>query len=134
MSTITNPRSEINDNQNPQPSESNINESTGVHASTNVNLDSDQHEHPLRASDMSELRNPAKPFSQNRLNLDETIVSDEDFEDEHYHTNFAQLSFKTHDTTPVVRYKVVNMFTLSFSTFKCINERTPDKNSGPIFK
>ena len=34
---------------------------------------------------MHELRNPAKPFCQNRFKLDETIVSNEDFEEEDYH-------------------------------------------------
>ena len=38
--------------------------------------DEDQH---LRVSDMKELRNPARPFNQNTSNLDETIISNEDF-------------------------------------------------------
>ena len=38
---------------------------------------------------MSELRNPAQPFCQNWLNLDETIISNEDSEEE-YHTTQNQ--------------------------------------------
>ena len=34
---------------------------------------------------MHELRKPAKPFCQNRFELDETIVSNEDSEEEDYH-------------------------------------------------
>ena len=56
-STITNPRSEIDG----------------------------MHEAPLRASQMHELRNPARPIHQNIQNMNETIVSNEDSEEEDYH-------------------------------------------------
>ena len=84
-STITNPRSESNETQSTQPSGSG-NRSLGVHASENDNSDSENEDsHPIRASNMHELRNPARPFCQNRFELDETIVSNEDSEEEVYH-------------------------------------------------
>ena len=39
---------------------------------------------------MHELRNPARPFCQNRFELDETIVSNEDSEEEDYHNGFIE--------------------------------------------
>ena len=84
VSTITNPRSKINDTQNQQPSGSKVNKFNGVHASSNVNLDSDEDEDPLRASVVNEWRNPAILY-QNRLNLDETMVLEEDSEEEDFH-------------------------------------------------
>ena len=84
-STITNPRSESNETQNNQPSGSR-NRSMGVHASENENSDSENEDnHPIRASNMHELRNPARPFCQNRFELDGTLVSNEDSEEEDYH-------------------------------------------------
>ena len=84
-STITNLRSESNETQNTQPSGSR-DRSIGVHASVNDNSDSENEDsHPIRASNMHELRNPAKPFCQNRFELNETIVSNEDSEEEEYH-------------------------------------------------
>ena len=50
----------------------------GVHASFYVNSYLEEDDHPLGASDMNELRNPAKPFCQNDLTLHETMVSNED--------------------------------------------------------
>ena len=85
-STITNPRSETNETQNTQPSGSR-DRSIGVHASVNDNSDSENEDsHPIRASNMHELRNPAKPFCQNRFELNETMVSNEDSEEEDYHS------------------------------------------------
>ena len=82
-STITNPRSEINGTQNSQPSGSKSNRSNGVHASNLENSDTeDEDDHPLRASEMHELRNAARPVYQNIPNLDGTIVSNEDSEEE----------------------------------------------------
>ena len=84
-STITNPRSESNETQNNQPSGSR-NRSIGVRASENENSDSENKDnHPIRASNMHELRDPARPFCQNRFELDETLVSNEDSEEEDYH-------------------------------------------------
>ena len=81
-STITNPRSESNETQITQPSGSR-NRPIGVHASENDNSDSENEDsHPIRASNMHELRNPTIPFCQNRFELDETIVSNEDSEEE----------------------------------------------------
>ena len=85
-STITNPRSEINGMQNSQPSGSKSIRSNGVHASNIENSDTEnEDDHPLRASDMRELRNPARPLCQNEPNLDGTIISEGDSEEEDYH-------------------------------------------------
>ena len=85
-STITNPRSEINEMQNSQPSGSKSIRSNGVHASNIEKSDTEnEDDHPLRASDMRELRNPARPLCQNEPNLDETIISEGDSEEEDYH-------------------------------------------------
>ena len=51
-STVTNPRSEINENRDPQPSGSKAKRSIGVHASNNENSDSENEDYPLRASKM----------------------------------------------------------------------------------
>ena len=85
-STITNPRSESKDTRNTQPSGSG-DSPIGVHASENDNSDSEiEDSHPIRASNMHELRNPARPFCQNRFELDETIFSNPDSEEEDYHS------------------------------------------------
>ena len=85
-STITNPRSEPNGIHNLQPSGSKSIRSNGVHASNIENSDiENEDDHPLRASDMRELRNPARPLCQNESNLDETIISEGDSEEEDYH-------------------------------------------------
>ena len=84
-STVTNPRSEMNEMQNMQPSGSKTNKSTGVHASYNENIDSEDEDYPLQASKMRDLRHPAKPFHRSESNLDRTLVSEEDSEVEDYH-------------------------------------------------
>ena len=85
-STITKPRSEPNGIHNLQPSGSKNIRSNGVHASNIENSDiENEDDHPLRASDMRELRNPARPLCQNEPNLDETIMSKGDSEEEDYH-------------------------------------------------
>ena len=87
-STITNPTSEINGIQNSQPSGLKSNRSNGVHASNIENSDRVDDDHFLRASEMHELRNPARPILQNIPNINETIVSNEDSEEEEdYHKN-----------------------------------------------
>ena len=59
-STATNPRSDTNDTQNSQPSGSKNFGSMGVHASNTLDSDlKDEDDHPLRASNMNKLRNPA---------------------------------------------------------------------------
>ena len=45
-STVTNPRSEINDTQNMQPSGTKLDYSIGVHASHNKNSDSEDEDYP----------------------------------------------------------------------------------------
>ena len=85
-STITNPRSEPNGIHNLQPSGSKNDKSSRVRASNIENSDTEnEDDHPLRASDMRELRNPARPLCQNVPNLDKTIISEGDSEEEDYH-------------------------------------------------
>ena len=49
----------------------------------------DEGDHPLKVSDMREVRNPARPLYHNPLKKDETIISNEDSEEEVYHTQFT---------------------------------------------
>ena len=86
-STVTNPRSGMNEIQNMQPWGSKTNKSTGVHASYNENIDSDDEDYPLQASKMRDPRHPAKPFHRSETNLDRTLLSDEDSEVEDYHNS-----------------------------------------------
>ena len=85
-STVTNPTSEFNGVQNSQLSGSKSNRSNGVHASNIENSDTkDDDDHSLGASEMHELRNPARPILQNIPNINETIVSNDDSKEEDYH-------------------------------------------------
>ena len=84
-STVTNPRYEMNDIQNMQSSGSKTNKSIGVHASYNENRDSENEDYLLQASKMRDLRHPARPFHRRETNLNETMVSEEDSEEEDYH-------------------------------------------------
>ena len=77
-STVTNPRSEINEIRDPQPSVSKTNKSIGVHAPNNENSDSENDDYPLRASKMKDLRHPAKPLLHNKSDVDVTIFSNEE--------------------------------------------------------
>ena len=86
-STITNPRSEPIGIQNLQPSGSKNDKPSGVRATNIENSDTkNEDDHPLRASDMRELKKPARPLCQNVPNLDETIISEGDSEEEDYHS------------------------------------------------
>ena len=85
-STITNPRYEINKNQNIQPSGSKKDRSTELHASNIKYSISEDKDQLLTALDMGKLRGPARPVYQNVLNLNETIFSKEDSEEEAYPT------------------------------------------------
>ena len=85
-SIATNPRPETNDTQNMEPSGSRIGQSSnGVNASYDENSDTDDEDYPLQASKMKDLRHPAKLFYRSDSNLDETLVSEEDSEEEDYH-------------------------------------------------
>ena len=74
-SASTNPRYDTIDNQNIQPSGSKGNWSMAVHESNILDSNLEEDDHPLRASNMNELSNPAKPFCQNESTLDETMIS-----------------------------------------------------------
>ena len=74
----------MNGKQNKQLSGSKNVQCIGVHTSGNENSDSED-DHPLRASNMRELRKSAETFHQNELDLGETMISNEDSEKEDYH-------------------------------------------------
>ena len=66
-STVTNPRSEINEIQDSKPPGSKTNRSIGVRASSIENSDSENDDYPLRDSKMKDLKHPAKPLFQNPI-------------------------------------------------------------------
>ena len=78
VSTVTNPRSEMDHIQNIQPSGSKTNRSIGVHASHIYNSDSENDDYPLQASEMRDLRHPAKPLFRCESDVDVTIHSNEE--------------------------------------------------------
>ena len=85
-STVTNPRSDVNEIQEPQPSGSRTDPSIGVRASKNENSDSENDDYPLRASKMKDLKHPAKPLFRSESDVDVTIHSDEESDiEEDYH-------------------------------------------------
>ena len=85
-SAVSNPRSEIYTIQNKQLSGSKIDKFIVVHPSYDKNSDSEDECYPLQASKMKDLRHPAKPLYRSETNVDKTIVSEEDSEEEDYHT------------------------------------------------
>ena len=89
-STVTNPRSEINEYRDPQTSGSKANRSIGVHASNNENSCSENDDYPLRASKMKDFRHPARQVFHNESDVVVTIHPDEEsntIEVEDYHTS-----------------------------------------------
>ena len=83
-STLTNPKSHINEMRENHPSGSKLSKSIGVHASNNENSDSENDDYPLRASKIKDLKHPAKPFFETETDLDQTILSNEESEQEDY--------------------------------------------------
>ena len=101
--TIKNPRSEIDGIQNSQPLGSKSIRSNGVHESNIENSDTeDEDVHPLRASEMHELRNPARPIHQNIPNINETIVSNEDSEEGGYHKGYLKCGSEDKSKCPLL--------------------------------
>ena len=84
-SMTTNPRSEMNEIENMQPSGSKGKRSMGVNASDNESIDSENEDIPLKASEMRDLRHPAKPIHQNDTTLDATVIFNEESDEEDYH-------------------------------------------------
>ena len=82
MSTTTNLRSEVAEAQNTNPSGS---KSIGRQASNFENSDSENENYPLKTSGSKDPRHPAKPLYRNEIDLDETMISNEDSEEEDYH-------------------------------------------------
>ena len=52
-------------------------QSIGVRASNNKNPESEEEANPLKASDMKQLKHPAKSLYQNELNLEDEILASE---------------------------------------------------------
>ena len=77
-STVTNPRSITNEIEDIQPAGSKSKESIGVHASNIENTESEDESNPVRASEMTELKQPAKPLFRSESDVDVTIHSDEE--------------------------------------------------------
>ena len=91
-STVTSPRSDVNEIQEPQPSGSRTDPSIGVHASNNENSNSENDDYPLRASKMKDLKHPAKPLFRSESDVYVTIHSDEESDiEEDYHKDELSL-------------------------------------------
>ena len=77
-STVTNPTSKTNETQITQQSGSKNNKSIGVNASNTKNSDTENEEYRLKDSEMKDLKHPATPLQRIELDLDATMVSNED--------------------------------------------------------
>ena len=86
QSTVTNPRSQVNEAEDMRPSGSRSKEPIGVHASNIENSEPEDGDNPIRASKMTELKHPAKPSFRSESDVDVTIHSDEESDiEEDYH-------------------------------------------------
>ena len=85
VSTVINPKSETNEIRDSQPSGSKTNKSIRVHASKNEISDSENDDYPLRASKMKDFSHPLKPLFHIESDVDVTILSNEESEEEDYH-------------------------------------------------
>ena len=90
-STVTNPRSEANETEDIQQSASKSKKSIGVNASNTENSESENDNYPLKASEMKNLRRPAKLFVRSETDLNATLVSNEDSEEGDYHMDMVQI-------------------------------------------
>ena len=86
-SLTSNPRSEMNGIESMQPSGSKGKKSMVVNASDNESIDSENEDIPLKASEMRDLRHPAKPIHQNDTTLDATVIFNEESDEEDYHND-----------------------------------------------
>ena len=80
----------MNGMQNERLSGSKKIQSIGIHASNNDNSDSENDNYPLRASKMKDLKHPAKPLFQNETDVDVTILSNKESDEEDYHSRKSQ--------------------------------------------
>ena len=85
-SMLTNSISEINEIGNMQQSGSGCKRSMGVNASDIESLDSENEDILLKASEMRELRHPAKPIDQNNKTFYATVIFNEESNEEVYHS------------------------------------------------
>ena len=76
----------MNETEDIHPSGSKSKGSIGVSASNTENSESEDEDYPLKASEKKDLRRPAKPFFRSETDLDAILVSNEDSEEEDYHT------------------------------------------------
>ena len=56
-----------------------------IHASDSENTNSEDEDRSLRASEMRDLRNPVRPVLLNELDLNDTVIVNENPEAEDYH-------------------------------------------------
>ena len=78
-------------------------QSIGVLASKNEKQESENKDNSLRASETMGIRHPAKPLYRNEIDLDATIVSNEDSEEEDYHNNCSKSS-NIHSRTMLTQF------------------------------
>ena len=90
-STVTNLRSDVNEIQDSQPSGSKIDKSIGVRSSDNKNSDCKNEDYPLTASKMKVLKHPAEPLFQTESDVDVTIPSNEESEEDDYHSMVCRI-------------------------------------------
>ena len=83
-STITNPRSETLGSLKSKHSGSKEIESIGVRLSHIENSESEDEDHPLRVTETKGPKHPARPLNRNELDLNDTILPNEDSEEEDY--------------------------------------------------
>ena len=65
-------------------------QSIGVHASNNEHSDSENDDYALGASKMKDLKHPSKPLFQNESDVDVTILSNEESEEDDFLTMLLQ--------------------------------------------
>ena len=94
QSTVTNPRSQVNETEDMRPSGSRSKEPIGVHASNIENSELEDEDNPIRASKMTELKHPAKPLFRSESDIDVTIHSDEESDIEEDYHNDSQTSLQ----------------------------------------
>ena len=89
-SMTTKPRSEMNEIESMQLSGSKGKRSMGVNASDNDSIDSESEDIPLKASEMRDLRHPAKPIHQIDTTLDATVIFNEESDEQDYHSHLSK--------------------------------------------
>ena len=104
VSTRTNLRSESNETQSMQAYRSKNDTTISVLASANENSKQEDEDYPPKASAIKYLWYPAKPLYRNERYLDTTKISNEDSEEEDYHSwgrkRAQRFSYEGSDVAP----------------------------------